>query len=65
MERNPDLIEAAFQQLFNWVLQGKLKPVLSADFLLEDAAKAHQAILDRKTMGKVILTLSKRSRCPS
>ena len=65
MERHPNLVEAAFQQLFNWVLQGKLKPVLSADFPLEDAAKAHQAILNRKTMGKVILTLSKRSRCPS
>ena len=65
MERHPNLVEAAFQQLFNWVLQGKLKPVLSADFPLEDAAKAHQAILNRKTMGKVILTLSKRSRCLS
>ena len=65
MERHPNLVEAAFQQLFNWVLQGKLKPVLSADFPLEDAAKAHQAILNRKTMGKVILTLSKRLRCPS
>lgn len=57
MERHRDLIKTAFKQLFNWVLQGKLKPVLGAVFPLEDAAKAHQAILDRKTMGKIILTL--------
>lgn len=57
MKRHPDLVEAAFKQLFNWVLQGKLKPVLGEVFQLQDAAKAHQAILDRKTMGKSILTL--------
>lgn len=57
MERHPDLVEAAFKQLFNWVLQGKLKPILGTVFPLLDAAKAHQAILDRKTMGKIILTL--------
>lgn len=57
MERHPDLMKTAFEQLFNWVLQGKLKPVLGAVFQLEDAAKAHQAILDRKTTGKIILTL--------
>ena len=57
MERHPDLVEAAIKQLFDWVLQGKLKPVLGTVFQLQDAAKAHQAILDRKTMGKSILTL--------
>jgi NADPH:quinone reductase-like Zn-dependent oxidoreductase len=38
-------------------LQGTLKPVLGAVFQIEDAAKAHQAILDRKTTGKIILSL--------
>ncbi len=57
MERHPDLIKTAFKQLFNWVLQGTLKPVLGAVFQIEDAAKAHQAILDRKTTGKIILSL--------
>lgn len=57
MERHTELINIAYQQLFNWVLQGKLKPVLGTVFQLEDAAKAHQAILDRKTTGKIILNL--------
>lgn len=61
MKRHPDRINTAYQQLFNWVLQGELKPILGAVFQLEDAAKAHQAILDRKTTGKVILTLSKHN----
>ena len=57
MERHPDLVESAFEQLFDWVLQGKLKPVLGSVFPLEDAAKAHQVILNRETMGKIILSL--------
>ena len=57
MERHPDIVDAAFKQLFNWVLEDKLKPVLDSVFPLEDAAKAHQAILNRETVGKVILTL--------
>ena len=57
MERHPDLVESAFKQLFDWVREDKLKPVLGSVFALEEAAKAHQAILNRETMGKVILTL--------
>lgn len=57
MERHSNMIETAFEQLFSWVLQDKIKPVLGLVFPLEDAAKAHQAILNRETMGKVILTL--------
>ena len=56
MERHPQMVEAAFKQLCDWVLQGELKPVLGLAFPLEDAAQAHQAILDRKTIGKLILT---------
>ena len=57
MERHPDIVNAAFKQLFDWVRKDKLKPVLGSVFTLEDAAKAHQAILNRETIGKVILTL--------
>ena len=57
MERHPDIVNAAFKQLFDWVREDKLKPVLGSVFTLEDAAKAHQAILNRETIGKVILTL--------
>lgn len=57
MERHPNMIKTAFEQLFSWVLQGKIKPFLGLVFSLEDAAKAHQAILNRETMGKVILSL--------
>ena len=57
MERHPDVVESAFKQLFDWVREDKLKPVLGSVFPLEDAAKAHQAILNRETVGKVILTL--------
>ena len=57
MKRHPNLVDAAFKQLFDWVGQDKVKPVLGSVFPLEDAAKAHQAILNRETIGKVILTL--------
>ena len=57
MARHPNLIETVFKQLYDWVWQGKLKPTLGAVFQLEEAAKAHQAILELKTVGKTILTL--------
>ena len=57
MEHHPQIIDAAFKQLCNWVLQGKVKPKTGLTFPLEDAAQAHQAILERKTTGKLILTV--------
>ena len=57
MERHPNLVDAAFRQLFDWVMRDKLKPVLGSVFHLEDATKAHQAIINRETTGKVTLSL--------
>ena len=52
---DPKRIEAALTEMIGWVLSGKLKIETGDRFPLVDAAKAHTAISDRKTTGKVVL----------
>lgn len=53
--QEPERIEVALREMIGWVLSGKLKGETGDRFSLLDAAKAHSAIADRKTTGKVVL----------
>ena len=48
----------AVRDLHTWLLDGKLKIIAEHSFPLEQVREAHQAISDRKTLGKVVLTVN-------
>ncbi len=50
-----DKIGRALPELIGWVSEGKLKIEADDRFALSDAARAHEAIANRKTSGKVVL----------
>jgi len=49
----------SFKQLFRWFDEGKLKPHVSETFDLKDVAKALEHLKQRKSTGKVVLTMSR------
>jgi NADPH2:quinone reductase len=53
----PELLPAAFAEMFGWWEQGKLKPLISARFDLAEAKVALQALAERKATGKIVLTM--------
>ena len=50
-----DRIAMAAMELMQLLTNGKLQIIVGQTFPLAEAAQAHQAIADRKTMGKVVL----------
>ena len=53
--RQPQDNLANFQQLFAWHAEGKLKPLVSQVFPLDQAAAAINALGQRKAVGKVVV----------
>ncbi|MER6925028.1 zinc-binding dehydrogenase, partial [Streptomyces spiralis] len=51
----PELYERWRQELWRLFGQGLLRPRVHAEFALEEAAKAHEAIESRGNLGKVVL----------
>ncbi len=47
--------QANLQQLFTWLMEGKLKPHISAEYPLKAAAEALNALMARRATGKVVL----------
>ena len=45
-----------FKQLFSWFEEGKIKPVISESYPLTEAGKALRQIMNRKAIGKIVLT---------
>ncbi|MBM3491446.1 MAG: NADPH:quinone oxidoreductase family protein [Alphaproteobacteria bacterium] len=54
-EREPAANRENFRLVFEWWRQGKLRPRVSQVFELADTAKAIQALVDRKVVGKAIV----------
>ncbi|HET9838207.1 MAG TPA: NADPH:quinone oxidoreductase family protein [Candidatus Angelobacter sp.] len=59
MARRPELLSESYAKLLGWFEQGKLKPHISAQLPLNDAAKAMNLLRERKSTGKVVLTMSR------
>src|SRR5437764_8216282 len=55
--RHPDRIARATAELMQYLASGKLEIIVGQTFPLAQAAEAHRAISERKTMGKVVLTV--------
>ncbi|GHC51264.1 oxidoreductase [Streptomyces violaceochromogenes] len=51
----PELYEQWREELWRLFAAGELRPVVHAEFALEDAAKAHGEIEGRSNLGKVVL----------
>ncbi|WP_433658968.1 quinone oxidoreductase family protein [Nocardia sp. CA-128927] len=51
----PDLFYQWRQELWQYVASDQLRPVVHAEFALDDAAEAHAVIEDRGNLGKVVL----------
>jgi NADPH2:quinone reductase len=56
-DQDPALMAQSFDELLGWYADGALKPHISHTFALENAADALKALSDRKSTGKVVLTV--------
>jgi NADPH:quinone reductase len=51
----PDLLRAHARRLFNWILDGKIKLRIGAEYALHEAVRAHGDMESRATTGKLLL----------
>ena len=51
----PNLLADAITDLLRLIVSGELRPVIGATYPLEQAADAHRALLDRSSVGKLVL----------
>jgi len=55
---DPQSLRASFAELMAWIGEGSLKPHVSMTFGLDQVGDAYQALLARKSTGKVVITVS-------
>ena len=55
--RNPKAANDALKEIMGMISEGKLKPDVSAAFPLAEAGKSIRMLMDRKAMGKVVVTM--------
>jgi len=55
MKRQPREGQTQMAQLVQWLEQGKIKPLVSRQFRLEDAKAALDAVFTRKATGKIVI----------
>ncbi|MEC8624486.1 MAG: NADPH:quinone oxidoreductase family protein [Bdellovibrionota bacterium] len=60
-ERETDLDNKNFQELFDLYKEGKIKPFISKKYSLEEAPDALNDLLKRKVIGKVVLTTENKN----
>jgi NADPH2:quinone reductase len=57
LQRNPELLHQSLSELLDWYAQGRLRPHISQTFPLERAKEALAALVERRTTGKVVITM--------
>lgn len=55
MKRQPQDAMAEMSQLLQWLMQGKIRPLISQKFELKDARAALEAVYSRKATGKIVV----------
>lgn len=55
--REPETNAANIAQLFDWLKEGKIKPLVSETFPLERGGEAIAKLEDRKAIGKLVVTM--------
>lgn len=53
----PEVMDASVAELLEWLAAGRIRPHVSRTYPLEAAAEALQALLERRSTGKVVLTV--------
>jgi NADPH2:quinone reductase len=56
--RRADRVATAAMELMQFLANGKVEIIVGQTFPLAEAAEAHRAIAERKTVGKVVLLVS-------
>jgi NADPH:quinone reductase len=51
----PAMIGPPLAEMFGLVAEGRLRPIVGAEYPLADARRAHEDLLARRTKGKLIL----------
>ena len=54
-KREPKNNMAAMRQLMIWLAEGKIRPLISGRYRLEETAQALNAMAERKVTGKVVI----------
>ena len=54
-KREPAQFAAGLREMFGWMQQGKIKPLISHRYTLKDSASALNDMMNRKVTGKVII----------
>ena len=55
MTRRPDLVERSARDALRLWESGAVRPIVGAEFPLDEAAEAHRLIESRQSTGKVVL----------
>jgi len=55
--REPEANRANLAKMLDWIMQGKLKPLISKEFPLARAADALDELTSRRALGKIVLTV--------
>jgi NADPH2:quinone reductase len=55
-KREPKANEAGIAELMGWLKQGRIRPLISARYALEDVPRALNDLLARKAVGKLVVT---------
>jgi len=50
-----DMVNDIVEELFKLITDGKLNPVIGSTFPLSHAEDAHRLMIDRKSVGKIVL----------
>ena len=53
--RDPELANEIAEDLLQWVDSGDLRPHISARYGLDGAAEALRSLMDRKSIGKIVI----------
>jgi NADPH2:quinone reductase len=55
LAKRPEMLRAAITDLLQLIAAGEIRPVVGVTYPLERAADAHRALLDRSSVGKLVL----------
>ena len=56
--RNPEGGRQNIAEMIEWIRSGRLKPIVSARYRLEDAARALEDVMERRVQGKAVIVMS-------
>ncbi len=55
-EKDPAVMTASFATLSDWLMAGKLRPLVSKTYGLDDTAQAITDLMERRAKGKIVVT---------